>query len=136
MNLHDPQRPRILHRPAFTSGWHAIPRLQLWPQSPDRVELAMMLPIRGEHFMSKWYTTSATPAEIPSLIAQFVLDPEAFVLQFFDVDTTKLDRTLPTPAETVSEHVPQPRGNGTKILAPKSAPALSVIDILSREPTP
>jgi hypothetical protein len=97
VNLHDPLRPTILHRPAFISGWHVIPRLQIWPKEDGKLELSLMLPILDQRFAGKWYTIECLPTELHDLIKEFKQDPEGFVLLYFDLEISKLDRTIVSP---------------------------------------
>jgi hypothetical protein len=86
MNLHDPSRPKILHRPAFSSGWQVIPRLQLWPLENGQVELSLMLPVKDERFAGKWYNIMVDPKDLPMLLSRFQEDPEGFVCVYFGLD--------------------------------------------------
>ncbi|SRR6266404_4255446 len=95
MNLHDPNRPRILHRPAFSSGWHVIPRLQIWPKENGKIELSMMLPIMDQRFSGKWYSIECHSTTLHDMLKEFTQDPEEFVLSYFSLDITKLDHTIP-----------------------------------------
>jgi hypothetical protein len=90
MNLHDPSRPKISHRPAFTSGWHVIPRLQIWPKSDMEVEISLMLPIADQRFSGKWYTETINSVALQEYVEDFYNDPEKFVLDVFNLDISKL----------------------------------------------
>jgi hypothetical protein len=90
MNLHDPQRPKISHRPAFTTGWQIIPRLQLWPLENDEVELSLMLPVQDQRFAGKWYNITVNQYEVPDLLKEFRNSPEEFVRLYFGLDINNL----------------------------------------------
>lgn len=122
MNLHDPQRPRILHRPAFLTGWHVIPRLQIWPKENGKIELSLMLPIQDQRFSGKWYTIECYSTELHDLIKEFQQNPEVFVLECFSLDITKLNHSIPAGDSLATQH--------RQI---KNSPLLSVTDLLSNE---
>lgn len=90
MKLHDSSRPRILHRPAFITGWHVIPRLQIWPLENDLIELSMMLPIEDQRFAGKWYSTTVSSSMLHDIMKYFREDPEEFVLEYFDLAINNL----------------------------------------------
>ncbi len=122
MNLHDPNRPRILHRPAFLSGWHVIPRLQIWPKENGKMELSLMLPIPDQRFAGKWYSLECYSTELQDLTKEFQQDPEEFVLSYFDLDITKLNHSAPAIS-----------GEPTERRQTKSNPVLSVAELLASE---
>lgn len=120
MNLHDPLRPKILHRPAFLSGWYVIPRLQLWPKENGKIELSLMLPIQDQRFSGKWYSITVREDEISDMVLSYGEDPEAFVLLYFSLDIMKLDHTIPTP-------------NTNQTSCRPNTPILSVTALLGQE---
>ena len=123
MNLHDPLRPKILHRPAFLSGWHVIPRLQIWPKENGKIELSLMLPIQDQRFAGKWYSITVRPDEIPDLVLSYDENPEAFALSYFDLDVTKLDHTT---SATAGEPVMKSKTTHSNL-------SLSVAELLASE---
>lgn len=102
MKLHDPQRPKISHRPAFISGWHVIPQLQLWPRESGNIELSLMLPVADQRFAGKWYTIVVCPKDLPDLVNAFDYDPEKFVLENFSLDVMRLKSERPVSKQTTS----------------------------------
>lgn len=101
MNLHHPSRPRIFHRPAFTSGYHVVPRLQIWPlgreeeESYSHCEISLMLPVKDTRFAGAWKSARVNIADLPDLVRNFRDDPEQFVLSHFNLDITKINSSSP-----------------------------------------
>lgn len=101
MNLHDPSRPRVLLRPAFLSGHHVVPRLQVWPKDDtgQEVELSLMLPVPDTRFHASWKYKIVNIYELPDLIKEFREDPEDFVKTHFGLDIGKLGSPQGKPAQ-------------------------------------
>ncbi len=86
MQLYDPNRPKIFHRPAFLPGRYPIPRLQLWPLENGLIEIAMLLPLQDERFAGKYFSRTVHLHELPDIISLFWHDPELFLKKHFSND--------------------------------------------------
>lgn len=116
MNLHDNGRPRIFHKPAFKTGYHIIPRLQIWPlgsegeENYSQVELSLMLPVQDTRFAAHWKSKQVEIENLSDLIRQFRDDPERFVKEHFDFDSEELKgpRATPKSDKNGEEKEPEP----------------------------
>jgi hypothetical protein len=90
MHLHDKNRPKISHSPAFIGGMIAIPQITIWPiEDPNDftdglIEISMMLPIKElDGFMAKWFHYKIHSEDLPDWLSRFRNDPERTVIETF-----------------------------------------------------
>ena len=105
MNLFDPSRPRISHKPAFSSGMTIIPQLYLRPIESDSllVEISAMLPVGGEGpFVSKQFQVQIKLDKLSELITQFRADPEETLSNLFGSDPSGFVPALATEPDAKS----------------------------------
>src|SRR6266481_2260223 len=88
MNLYDPNRPKIFHKPAFLPGQYPIPHLQLWPLPNGKVEISLMLPLKDERFAGKYFRLEINLNQLPTLVQNFIHDPEEFINEHFGSNRT------------------------------------------------
>ncbi len=123
MNLYDPQRPTILHKPAFLPGQFPIPLLHIWPLPDGNIELSMLLPIKEDKYMGKFFRKIITPEELHFEISSFSFDPEQFVETHFGEDPNGF-----IPAMSKKNPPERPSKSPTSI-----DPSLSLTEILKRK---
>ena len=96
MNLFDPSRPRVGHKPALLpSGLCVLNHLEVFPlEEVGMVKLSCFLPLRGEGFAAKRFEVQVKEERLPELIRSFRQDPEACLLSLYDISDGMLRPAL------------------------------------------
>lgn len=82
MILHDENRPRMGDRLTWLSQKSVIPPLEIWVKETGEVEVRMFLPILGGSAHRRYHAI-VDQNDLPTLVTEFSLDPEATVVELF-----------------------------------------------------
>lgn len=101
MNLFDPLRRRVGHRPALANTSFVVPTLTLWFIEDDtaRVRVSAMVPVVNEAFSAREVSDIIAVDDLPELLSLYRSDPEATLHKFFDVDLTRMRTRTRTEAQ-------------------------------------
>lgn len=82
MNLHDPKRPTIGHRPALINGTIVVPQLCIWPEPDGKLQVGVMLD-------GRWHHIKIFPDQFPLLTHDYRSDPEYALQSWFSYVLTQ-----------------------------------------------